>query len=58
MGLISNGVRRGTYNHWDSYPSGLGDNIIKFILSLSPEQVEEMRIKVSRVSSGDRLIFN
>jgi len=42
VGLIIAGKRHAIYNHYDSYPSGLGNDIIKFILSLTPEQWDEM----------------
>ena len=50
VGFISKGVRKGTYNHFDSYPSGLGDDIIKFILACSDEELKEMASKVEQVS--------
>jgi hypothetical protein len=43
---------RGTYNHWDSYPSGLGDFIIKFINSLSQDEITEMKLLVEQVCCG------
>jgi hypothetical protein len=33
---------RGVYNHWDSYPSNLGQAIVEFIRSLSPDQIKQM----------------
>ncbi|KAF4635452.1 hypothetical protein G7Y89_g2648 [Cudoniella acicularis] len=42
LGLIIKGKRHGAYNHFDSYPSGLGSEIAKFILSLTPEEWDEM----------------
>jgi hypothetical protein len=50
LGFIQNGIRTGCYNRYDSYPSGLGDAIIKFIISLSDKELEEMRLKVEQVS--------
>jgi hypothetical protein len=51
LGFITKGVRKGTYNHFDSYPSGLGDAIIKFILAHTDEELEQMVGKVEQVSS-------
>jgi hypothetical protein len=51
VGFIENGVRTGgAYNHSDSHPWGLGDAIIKFIMSLTEEQWDEMAKKVAGVS--------
>ena len=30
-GFRKNGVDKVTYNHWDSYPDGLGKQILRFI---------------------------
>lgn len=49
VGFIIEGVRRGTSNHSDSCPSGLGDAIIKFILALTEEELGEMTFKVEQV---------
>jgi hypothetical protein len=51
LGFITKGVRKGTFNHFDSYPSGLGDAIIKFILAHTDEELEQMVGKVEQVSS-------
>jgi hypothetical protein len=50
LGFIVKGVRKGTFNQFDSYPSGLGDTIIKFILAHTDEELEQMKIKVEQVS--------
>lgn len=45
-GLLGHFIRaqkKGSYNNKDSYPTGLGINVVKFILSLSEEQIETMR---------------
>jgi hypothetical protein len=51
VGFINKGRRRATFNRYDSFPAGAGDAIIKFILSLTDEQLEEMRVKVEKVSA-------
>jgi hypothetical protein len=51
LGFITKGVRKGTYNHFDSYPSGLGDAIIRFILAHTDEELEQMVGKIEQVSS-------
>lgn len=42
LGFIIRGIRKGTYNRWDAYPTGLGQEIVKFILSLSEEDILRM----------------
>jgi hypothetical protein len=36
LGLIIQAQRHAAYNHFDSYPAGLGQEIVNFILSLQP----------------------
>lgn len=51
IGFIINGVRKATYKHYDSYPSRLGNDIIRFILSLTEEELIDMQAKVEAVST-------
>lgn len=45
----SKNIRKGTYNHFDSYPAGLGVDIAKFINSLSDEQLEKMKKMLAKM---------
>lgn len=56
VGFIQKGVYKGCYNHYDSYPSGLGDAIILFILGHTDGELEEMRDKVGKVSTQALLL--
>ncbi|KAL9058332.1 MAG: hypothetical protein Q9162_001787 [Coniocarpon cinnabarinum] len=47
--ILRNGRKKGAYNHWDSYPEGLGDWIVKFIKSLSEEQIQQMAERVEQI---------
>lgn len=40
--IRSKNIRKATYNHFDSYPSGMGVQLAKFINSLTDEQIEKM----------------
>jgi hypothetical protein len=51
IGFIIKGVKKGAYNHWDSYPEGLGNAVVDFILSLKEEDFATMQAKVEAVSS-------
>jgi hypothetical protein len=42
LGFIIKGKKNGTYNHYDSYPTGLGNNIIKWLNTLSEEDKKKM----------------
>lgn len=42
--------RHAYYNQMDSYPEGLGQDIVNFILSLNPEQWDEMAKKLEEVT--------
>jgi hypothetical protein len=50
LGLISGNVRHATYNHWDSYPVGLGQDLIIFILSLSEEDIATMIRNIQEIT--------
>lgn len=51
IGFIIKGVRKGAYNHFDSYPEGLGNDIVKFILALRKEDIIKMQTLVEAVST-------
>lgn len=41
-GLYKNGISKLTYNHWDSYPSGLGKEMLSFARNTSIEKLNEL----------------
>ena len=49
LGFIIAGCRRASYNHFDSYPSGLGAQVAKFILGLKEEEKRAMLEHVRNV---------
>lgn len=49
LGFIISGRRHASYNHFDSYPSGLGAQVAKFILGLDEEGKCAMLIRVCNV---------
>lgn len=49
IGFIINGKRKGVLNRCDSYPSGLGNEVIRFIMSLNKDQIKDMKAKVDKV---------
>lgn len=53
LGFIIFGQRHAAYNHWDSYPQGLGEEIINFILSLKPEDYATMARLVAEITWVD-----
>jgi len=53
LGFIILGQRYATYNHWDSYPEGLGKDIVEFILSLTPEDYTTMAQLVTELTWVD-----
>lgn len=50
-GFVINGETKATYNHYDSYPSALGNEIKKFI---SENSIEEIRKAAERIRAIDR----
>ena len=53
LGFIILSQRRAAYNHSDSYPDYLGRNIVKFILSLTPEDYATMALRVAELTWVD-----
>ncbi|KAF8956781.1 hypothetical protein BDZ97DRAFT_1763463 [Flammula alnicola] len=53
LGFIILGQRHAAYNHWDSYPHGLGKNVVEFILSLTPEDYATMARLVAEITWVD-----
>ena len=41
------------YNQWDSYPDGLGKDVINFILGLTPEEYVTMACLVAKITWVD-----
>lgn len=41
-GLYKNGVSKLTYNHWDSYPSGLGKEMLSFARNTTVKELNEI----------------
>lgn len=50
IGLIIAGKRHAVYNHFDSYPDGLGRDVVRFINSLTKEQIDEMIKRLEEVT--------
>ncbi|KAL7423477.1 hypothetical protein Q5752_001057 [Cryptotrichosporon argae] len=49
VGFLIRGQEFGSFHQYDSYPKGLGDVIVKFILGLSPERIELMATRMLAV---------
>lgn len=48
--VFSSGTqRRVTYCHFDGYPTGLGKDIVNFIVSLKPEQCTLMNERLEKI---------
>ena len=52
LGFIIRGVRKGTYNHHDSYLEIMGAFIIDFILSLDEEACQLMVKRLEEVGTA------
>jgi len=53
-GFRKNGEDKVTYNHYDSYPSELGKNIIKFIEETSVKEMNKLFDKIVLVTENDK----
>lgn len=56
-GFYKSGITKVTYNHFDSYPSGLGKNIIEFIKETSVEEMNKIFDSIILVNEDDTLSF-
>lgn len=52
-GFRKDGVDKLTYNHFDSYPSGLGADILKFLKNTTPEMLEKYFNSIVMVHADD-----
>jgi hypothetical protein len=43
-GFIANGVLKMTYNHWDSYPTGLGKDIAEQLTTLLKDGMDQQKL--------------
>ena len=49
LGFVTRKGKKGTDNHFDSYPTGLGWEIMQWIKSLSEEQIQQMAERVENI---------
>lgn len=57
LGFIIAGRRRASYNHFDSYPSGLGAQVAKFILGLKEGEKRAMLEHVRNVCPLSQILI-
>jgi hypothetical protein len=50
LGLIIQAQRHAAYNHFDSYPTGLGQEIVNFINGLKPEDYATMEENLRQIT--------
>lgn len=53
FGFTKNGVNKITYNHFDSYPTGLGLDIIEFIMNNNIEKMNKIFNSITMVKYDD-----
>ena len=52
-GFKKDGIEKIQYCHFDSYPEGLGENVVYFINNSSQEEMEEIFEKIIMVNESD-----
>ncbi len=53
-GFIVNGKTKAAYNHWDSYPDGLGETVLNFIGTNTIESLTEIANRIQLVDSDNK----
>ncbi|RLD64325.1 MAG: hypothetical protein DRJ01_01005 [Bacteroidetes bacterium] len=54
-GFVKGGVKKITYNHYDSYPSHLGEIIKGFLVNTSKEEIEEIFNRIILVDENSKV---
>jgi len=54
MGVRVDGVDKLTYNHWDSYPSALGEDILEYLKTVDIDEEAEKARSLRLVQEDDR----
>ena len=52
-GFRKNGVDKLTYNHYDSYPSGLGSDVVKFCMNHDVKEMKDIFDNIFLVNESD-----
>jgi len=50
IGLVVGKKKFGIYNHFDSYPDGLGDEVVNFISGLTPTRLKKFKNNVKALT--------
>lgn len=53
-GFVKDGETKATYNHMDSYPSGLGEHVLNFILRTPVETMKQIFDRIELVEEGEK----
>lgn len=53
-GFYKKGIAKVSYNHSDSYPSGLGQDIVRFINSTSIKEMNEIFNNIEMVNEDEK----
>src|SRR3989337_2452578 len=54
MGFYKNGITKATYNHFDSYPSGLGNDVLEALRGRNIEDLNRVFENLIMVSKYER----
>lgn len=58
VGLIFNNEEKIGYNHYDSYPSGLGNEILTFLKGKTIEELKNIFSNITLVKNSDNDVWN
>lgn len=51
-GFYKDGETKATYNHWDSYPSGLGTDVAKFVEATPVDEMKKIFEQINMINSN------